>query len=87
MSDDTFTNVALIIAEVTGKEHPFITPAKRLADVVADSLEFNDLMIQLDVAFDIDITEAHLEKVGTVGELVDLVDRLQGQKNKIKGAA
>lgn len=70
-----FETIQSAIEEVTGKR------AERhdiLADLAEDSLERMEIAVQVEIALDIHITDAELERLETAGDLHDLVNRKKG---------
>ena len=49
-------------------------------DIGADSLDIVDLMMELEEEFEITIPEDQAEKIKTVGEAIDYIEREQGKK-------
>ena len=64
-----------IVAEQLGVDKERITPETSFVnDLVADSLDTVELVMELEEEFDIKVDESELEGIETVGQAVDLVD-------------
>lgn len=74
MSDDTFERFTKCAVEVLAVEADQITPEARFGDDLdADSLDLVELVMALEEEFDIDVDEAELEGIETVGQALELV--------------
>jgi acyl carrier protein len=49
-------------------------------DVGADSLDIVELVMELEEEFEITIPEEHVDKIRTVGEAIDYIEREQAKK-------
>lgn len=50
-------------------------------DVGADSLDIVELVMELEEEFDIQIPDTEAEKIKTVGEAIDFIERKQAEKS------
>ena len=74
MSDDTLERFTRCAVEVLAVEPSQITPEARFGDDLdADSLDLVELVMALEEEFDIDVEEAELEGIETVGQALELV--------------
>jgi len=51
-----------------------------IEDIGADSLDIVELIMELEEEFDIQIPDEQAEKIKTVGEAIDYIEREQGKK-------
>lgn len=66
--------VTEIVSEATGFNPGVLCRDDHLVnDLEADSLDLVEIEMSLEDAFDIDITEAEINRVATVGQVIDLV--------------
>jgi acyl carrier protein len=72
-SKDTEATVRRVLAEQLGSNVAELAPERSLADLGADSLDHVEIAMALEEEFEIEITDEELEKVGTVGQAIDLV--------------
>lgn len=73
---DTFEKVAEITAEQLGVDENIITPESSfINDFEADSLDLVELMMALEEEYDIEIPDEEAEKISTVGDAVDYINR------------
>jgi long-chain acyl-CoA synthetase len=74
--DPHFDQVRRLLATVTGEAAPTITPATHLEhDLNLDSLGRVELAVALEADLGAALEEGHLSEVGTVGDLMALLDR------------
>ena len=72
----TFEKVAEITAEQLGVDESTITPdSSFINDFEADSLDLVELMMALEEEYDIEIPDEEAEKISTVGEAVDYINK------------
>jgi len=68
--------VKLIIAEQLRVNEDEVTPGALIGeDLGADSLDAIELVMELDESFSLDITDEDAEKLKTVQDVVDMVER------------
>jgi len=73
---ETFEKVAEITAEQLGVDESTITPdSSFINDFEADSLDLVELMMALEEEYDIEIPDEEAEKISTVGEAVDYINK------------
>jgi acyl carrier protein len=77
MSDVVFNKLKKIIDKKLGIEDGriVITPVTRFDDLVMDSYETRDIVVQIDIDFDISIPEEDLVKFITVNDMVAYLDK------------
>lgn len=67
-----------IVAEQLGQEREKITrETSFINDLGADSLDTVELVMELEEEFDINIPDEAAEKIQTVGQAVDYIEKLQ----------
>lgn len=67
-----------IVAEQLGVDKEKITPETSFVnDLGADSLDTVELVMELEEEFDIDIPEDAAEKIQTVGQAIDYIEKAQ----------
>ena len=65
-----------IVAEQLGVDKEKITPATNfIADLGADSLDTVELVMELEEEFDINIPDDAAEKIQTVGQAIDYIEK------------
>ncbi len=75
-TDPTFEKVKKIVAEQLSVDVTTITPESNFAnDLGADSLDTVELVMALEEDFDIEIPDEAAEKITTVKEAVDYINR------------
>lgn len=73
---ETFEKVAEITTEQLGVDESTITPdSSFINDFEADSLDLVELMMALEEEYDIEIPDEEAEKISTVGEAVDYINK------------
>ena len=73
--------VKKIIAEQLGVEEDEVTSeASFVEDLGADSLDTVELVMELEEEFDIQIPDDQAEKIKTVGEVIDYIERESKKK-------
>jgi acyl carrier protein len=77
---ETDTNIVLdILVEQLGVEKSQLTPEARLEeDLGADSLDIVEIAMALDEQFHISLPDEAIERVSTVGELLDVLSEFVG---------
>jgi len=73
--EDIFQGLVTIIMGQLGDESKdkFVLKASFLDDLGADSLDIVEIVMAAEEEFGVSISEAELEKIDTVGDLVDLI--------------
>lgn len=71
---DTMKKIKEIIGRQTDIDEEKLSENTTLDDVVADSLDIVEMLMEIEEAFDIDIPDSDAEKLTTVGELCAYID-------------
>ena len=71
---DTMKKIKEIISRQTDIDEEKLSENTTLDDVVADSLDIVEMLMEIEEAFDIDIPDSDAEKLTTVGELCAYID-------------
>ena len=71
---DTMKKIKEIISRQTDIDEEKLNENTTLDDVVADSLDIVEMLMEIEEAFDIDIPDSDAEKLTTVGELCAYID-------------
>jgi acyl carrier protein len=69
-----------IFAEILGAAPERISDATIIDDLAADSLEFTQAVMEVEAAFDIEISDKHIDALMTVGDLVALIEATSRNK-------
>ena len=72
---DTIEKIKEIISEQTGIDTEKLMENTTIEDVMADSLDTVELLMSVEEAFDIDIPDSEAEKLRSLGELSDYIDK------------
>lgn len=72
----TFEKVRELICEQLDLTPDRVTADTTMADLGADSLDLVDLAMKLEDEFDIEIPDEEIEHIKSVGDLVNLLDKL-----------
>ena len=81
MAQDIETKVREKISEQLGVAADEVTPeASFIEDLGADSLDIVELVMELEEEFEITIPDDQAEKIKTVGEAIDYIEREQAKK-------
>ena len=76
---DIEEKVSNIVAEKLGVDRAEVTPdAVFIDDLGADSLDLVELIMAMEEEFDVEIPDEEAEKIATVQDAIDFVDKLQG---------
>lgn len=76
---DTMKKIKEIISRQTDIDQEKLGENTTLEDIVADSLDIVEMLMEIEEAFDIDIPDEDAKKLSTVGELCNYIDeRLLG---------
>lgn len=74
--DDNFNKVKGIVVEQLGVDEEQVTPeASFVDDLGADSLDIVELVMALEEEFDLEIPDEDAEKITTVGQAVDYINK------------
>ncbi|HET6386900.1 MAG TPA: acyl carrier protein [Armatimonadota bacterium] len=72
----TFERVRKVVCEELQRSEDEVTPnASFMEDLGADSLDVVELIMALETEFSVEIPDEDAEKIHTVGEAVDYIDR------------
>lgn len=71
---DTLDKIKEIISRQTDIEKSDLTENTTIEDIVADSLDIVEMLMEIEDTFDIDIPDDEAEKLGTVGKLCEYID-------------
>ena len=63
----------IIASKLTVEENKIVPEAKLIEDLGADSLDIPDLVADFEEAFNIEIPDDDLEKIVTVGDIVNYI--------------
>jgi len=75
---DTFVKVKEIVVEQLSIDAEKVTPEATFTDDLgADSLDIVQMIMELEQAFDLDISDEEAEKFTTVGSVVEYISSLQ----------
>lgn len=72
---DTMEKIKEIISEQTGTDTVKLTENTTIEDVMADSLDTVELLMSVEETFDIDIPDSEAQKLRSLGELSDYIDK------------
>jgi acyl carrier protein len=76
---DTMKKIKEIISRQTDIDEEKLGEDTTLEDIVADSLDIVEMLMEIEEAFDIDISDEDAKKLSTVGELCGYIeDKLLG---------
>ena len=71
---DTMKKIKEIISRQTDIEKEKLSDNTTLEDIVADSLDIVEMLMEIEGSFDIDIPDKDAEKLSTVGELCAYIE-------------
>ncbi|MGI6119587.1 MAG: acyl carrier protein [Desulfosporosinus sp.] len=71
---DVFEKVKAIVVEQLGVDENLVTPETSFEELDADSLDIVELIMALEEAFDLDISDEEAEKIRTVGDAVSYIN-------------
>ena len=78
MSDDIRQKVVSLVAERMGVEEDQITDDTHFVnDLQSDSLDMAELVIDLEEAFDISISDEEAQQIETVGQAIAYIEKNQ----------
>ncbi|MGF1582438.1 MAG: acyl carrier protein [Gemmataceae bacterium] len=81
MATTTEERVVDLVCENLGVNKETVTRESAfIEDLNADSLDIVELVMELEEEFDITIPDEEAEKIKTVGEAIDYIEREQGKK-------
>ena len=72
---DTMEKIKEIISEQTGIEEDKLSENTTIEDVMAESLDTVELLMSVEETFDIDIPDSEAQKLRSLGELSDYIDK------------
>ncbi|MDJ0583046.1 acyl carrier protein [Crocosphaera sp.] len=76
MNQEIFEKVKTVVVQQLEVEEDKVTPEASFAnDLAADSLDTVELVMALEEEFDIEIPDEAAEKIATVGDAVDHIDK------------
>ena len=76
--DNTLDKVKEIVVDKLGVESSKVTPeAKFIDDLGADSLDTVELIMQFEEEFEIEIPDEDAEKIASVGQAVDYINKIK----------
>ncbi|MCD6453686.1 MAG: acyl carrier protein [Candidatus Aminicenantes bacterium] len=68
----------IIASKLTVEESKIVPDAKLIEDLGADSLDIPDLVADFEETFEIEIPDEDLEKIVTVGDIVNYIAKKKG---------
>lgn len=71
---DTMEKLKEIISRQTEIEEDKLTESTTMEDIMADSLDTVELLMNVEESFDIDISDAEAKKLSNLGELCSLIE-------------
>jgi acyl carrier protein len=81
VASSTEERVVEIVSENLGVSKESVTRTTRfIEDIGADSLDIVELVMELEEEFEITIPDEQAEKIKTVGEAIDYIEREQAKK-------
>lgn len=76
---DTMKKIKEIISRQTDIDEEKLSGNTTLEDIVADSLDIVEMLMEIEEEFDVDVPDEDAQKLSTVGELCGYIDeRLLG---------
>ena len=82
MADETEEKVVSIVAEQLDVDKDKVKPETSfISDLGADSLDIVELVMEFEEAFGVTIDDEDAEKIKTVGEAVDYINKTRGEDN------
>jgi len=83
MGQDIRTEVIQMLADMTGLEPEETKPEMNIVtDLGADSLKILELAIAIEQKYKVRVTESQMRSISTVGETIDIVEKLIKNKKK-----
>ena len=78
---NNFDKVKDIIVDKLGIDEEKVTPeASFKDDLGADSLDIAELVMELEDEFDMEIPDEEAEKINTVGDALDFIDKIEKEQ-------
>ena len=71
---DTMEKLKEIISRQTEIEEDKLAESTTMEDIMADSLDTVELLMNVEESFDIDISDAEAKKLSNLGELCSLIE-------------
>ena len=71
---DTMEKLKEIISRQTEIEEDKLTESTTMEDIMADSLDTVELLMNVEESFDIDISDAEAKKLSNLGELCSIIE-------------
>jgi acyl carrier protein len=72
---DTVEKIKEIISEQTGVDTETLSESTTMEDIMADSLDTVELLMSVEEAFDIEISDSEAEDLTNLGELCRCVEK------------
>ena len=80
---DTFNRVKMIIAKHLGMNEDAITMSSSFRDDLgADSLDMVEISMSVEEEFDVEISDADAETLGTVGDFINFLNEITDRSGK-----
>lgn len=75
---DLLGKIKIIISEQTGTDEEKLSESTTIEDIVSDSLDIVEMLMNIEEEFDIDIPDSDVKNLTTVGEFCSYIEeRLQ----------
>lgn len=71
---DTVDKIKEIISRQTDIDEENLSEKTTIEDITKDSLDIVEMLMEIEEAFDIDISDEEAKKLTTIGELCDYID-------------
>lgn len=71
---ETFEKVKSLIVEQLDVDKDKVSPDTTFEDIDADSLDVVELVMALEEEFDLEISDEEVEKIKTVGDIVNYIE-------------
>jgi acyl carrier protein len=70
--------IDIIVEQLSVDKEKVVSGASFVDDLGADSLDLVELIMAMEEEFDVEIPDEEAEKIATVQDAIDFVDKLQG---------